>query len=192
MKSLPRGLSSVSGELRSSDATRSLAGLRPVVVYLEREPKANRWPSLWARTIYGGVAGSVEDTLVVVAQGDPVRFAGRSGLEHRLFAVHGRERIDVEVPARGRSRRVRLRRQGPTRFYCSLHQDEIWDTFVAPSRLFSSLDPASGYRIARVPPGNYRLGIWSPQIDGIVGQVQVGVWTATSHTIWLDPALVFP
>ena len=66
LQSLPRGLSSVRGELRSSDATRALPELGPVVVYLEREPEPVRWPSLFARTIYGiGRDGGMAEELCV-------------------------------------------------------------------------------------------------------------------------------
>ncbi len=189
---LPRGLSTVRGELVSSDPTRSIPELGPVVVYLERQPEVARWPSLLARTLYFRTQGSFEHDLVVLAQDDAVRFASRSGLEHRLFTVHGRERIDVAIPAHGRSRRVRLGRLGRTRFYCSLHHDESWDAFVAPSPLFARLDPEGAYRIARVPPGDYTLRVWSAEVDGIVGQLKVGIATDTSQTIWLDPAEISP
>ena len=189
---LPRGLSTVRGELHSSDPERLISELGPVVVYLERKPEVVHWPTLLARTLYDVKEGSFDHDLVVLVQDAAVRFASKSGLEHRLFAIHGRDRIDVAIPAHGRSRRVRLGRQGRTRFYCSLHHAETWDAFVAPSPLFARLDSEGAYRIVRVPPGDYTLRVWSAELDGVVGRLQVGVATETRQTIWLDPAKISP
>ncbi len=57
---------------------------------------------------------------------------------------------------------------------------------------FARVDPDGAYRIARVPPGDYTLRVWSAELAGVVGQLQVGVATETSQTIWLDPAKISP
>jgi hypothetical protein len=161
-----------------------------VIVYLEREEDAFSWPQPAARTLYDDEAEDVGHELIVVAQSGTVRFASRGGVEHRLFAVRGRERIDVGVPAEGRSQRVRLVTPGLARFYCSLHEEETRDVFVVPSSLFARLDPKGAYHIAHVPPGDYRLRIWSQPVEGTVKAIRVGLWTSAQETIWLDPARI--
>jgi hypothetical protein len=187
---LPHGLGSVKGELRFTGGPEPLPELGPVVVYLEREDGNVREHHRRTLIVSDGDDALLGQELAVLVRGQSLRFASQSGLEHRLFTVSGPQRIDVEVPANGRSRPVRMERLGWMRFYCSLHQDETWDAFVAPSLHYARLGSNGAYRIAFVPPGDYKLSIWSTAIDGTVRRIRVGLLTSSLETIWLDPAKV--
>ena len=188
---VPHGLGSVEGDLRfTTGGADLLPKLGPVVVYLEREDGTARVRRGETVVVSDGDGEFLGHELAVLVRGESLQFASQSGLEHRLFTVSGPHRIDVKVPAKGRSRPVRMERVGWMRFYCSLHQDETWDTFVAPSSHYARLGPNGAYRIAYVPPGDYKLSIWSTVIDGKVRKIRVGLLTSGLETIWLDPAKV--
>jgi hypothetical protein len=129
---------------------------------------------------------------VILERGRSLRFVSRSGVAHRLFAIHGDERVDVAVPERGESRLVPMERSGWVRFYCSLHPNENWDVFVSPSPHFARLDREGRYRIEDVPAGEYQLAIGSAAFDGRVKPVHVGFWTSTRESISLDPSKIRP
>jgi hypothetical protein len=183
------GLGSIEGEVRIGSARASAARLGPVVVYLEREnqPEPAAEGTL---TLLDSGGDGVRHDLVVVRRGEALRFASQTGVAHRLFAIRGQERIDVTVSENEQSRRVSMDRVGWVRFYCSLHQDESWDVFVAPSAHYARVDAAGSYRIPNLPPGEYRLFIWSEAYDGAVRQVRVGLVGTRQEPIVLDPAKI--
>ncbi len=188
---VPHGLGSVQGDLRfTTGGPDLLPKLGPVVVYLEREEGTVRDSNRKTLVVSDGDDEFRGHELTVLVHGQSLQFLSQSGLEHRLFTVSGPNRIDVRVPANGRSRSVRMGRLGWMRFYCSLHQDESWDAFVTPSPHYARLGPNGAYRIAYVPPGDYELSIWSPAIDGKVRTIRVGWFASGVETIWLDPAKV--
>lgn len=191
LSALPRGLSSVHGEVHITGKRESVARLGPgVVVYLEHRD-GHGWRSFRTRTLSDATGASGQE-LVVLGRGQALRFASESGVAHRPFAVRGTERIDLEVREGGRSRRVRMDQPGWIRFYCALHEDETWDVYVAPSAHFARLERDGQYRIGSVPPGDYVLGIWSEAVSGAVRPVHVGAWTSAVEPIWLDPAKLAP
>ena len=50
------------------------------------------------------------------------------------------------------------------RIYCSIHERMNGLIFVTPSPLFATPSPGGEYRIADVPPGRYRLRVWSERL----------------------------
>jgi len=188
---LTRGLSRVEGEVRVSGGRESLQKLGPVVVYLEGRGELDA-PGAGTLTLSDLRRDGLGHDLVVLTRGQSLRFVSQSGVAHRLFAIRGPERLDVEVTEGGESRVVPMEHTGWTRFYCSLHPDEIWDVFVSPSPHFALLDPEGAYHIDNVPRGDYALSIWSLAVNGAVRRVHVGFRTSALEPIWLDPAKLHP
>jgi len=189
----PQDLGGVEGEVYIAGGREPLADLGPVVVYLgrARESAQRRSDPL---VLADNAAGreSLGHDLVVISQGEALRFASHSGVAHRLFAVRRGSRLEVAVPERGESAPVTFDEPGSIRFYCSLHQDETWDVFVSPSPHFARLDRRGAYRIDNVPPGDYELSIWSAAVDGGVRNVHVGLGISSLEPILLDPAKIAP
>jgi hypothetical protein len=186
-----RGLSRVEGDVRIGAGRQPVAELGPAVVYLERtdEPIA---PASGTLDLFDDRAPGLGHDLVILERGRSLRFVSRSGVAHRLFAIHGNDRLDVAVPEHGESHSVPMERPGWVRFYCSLHPNENWDVFVSPSPHFATLDREGRYRIEHVPAGEYQLSIGSAAFDGPVKPVHVGFWTSAVESIWLDPAKLRP
>jgi hypothetical protein len=188
---LAGGLSRVEGEVRIGSGRESVAQLGPAVVYLQRTDESAA-PATGTLDLYDDHAPGLGHDLVILERGRSLRFVSRSGVAHRLFAIHGDERLDVAVPEHAESRSVPMERSGWVRFYCSLHPNENWDVFVSPSPHFARLDREGRYRIENVPRGDYQLSIWSAAIDGPVKPVHVGFWTSTLESISLDPTKIRP
>jgi hypothetical protein len=189
---LPDAPSSVQGEVRIAGGQASVADLGPFVVYLERQPEKGP-SSAGTLTLPDNAGDLLGHELVVLTRGQALRFASESGVAHRLFSVRGQERLDVSVSESGESRDVPMEQTGWIRFYCSLHQDETWDVFVSPTPHFARVGPDGAYQIENVPPGNYRLSIWSPAVEGPVREVRIGLSkSSTFEPIWLDPAKLAP
>ena len=125
---------------------------------------------------------------VAVVQGDEIRFVNEEGIHHRLFAVTPAGRVDAALAPRSTAPPVRASRPGLLRFYCSLHPDESYAVFVAPSPYYAVADVRGGYAIRRVPAGAWHLHLWSEAAAGPVGNVDVGLFRSERVTIWLDPA----
>jgi hypothetical protein len=64
----------------------------------------------------------------------------------------------------GEARSVSFRAPGPVRIYCSIHERMNGLIFVTPSSLYATPAPTGAYRIAGVPPGRYRLLVWSERL----------------------------
>jgi hypothetical protein len=59
---------------------------------------------------------------------------------------------------------VRFREPGPVRIYCSIHERMNGLIFVTPSSLFATPAASGAYQIGDVPPGRYRLRVWSERL----------------------------
>lgn len=188
---LPRGLSSVRGEVHVGEGRKAVEELGPVVVYL-KDQQADASPGTGTLTLDDDRGGRFGRDLVILTRGQALRFASSSGVAHRLFAIRGRDRLDVRVAEHGESQVVPMEQAGWIRFYCSLHQDESWDVFVSPSPYFARLDREGRYRIENVPRGDYELAIWSAKVGGPVRPVHVGFGSSSHEPIWLDPAKIDP
>lgn len=146
----------VHGEIRVPGAEAS----GPVVVHLDpvEVGLAAGVPS--PATIRRGDDGFAP-TFLVVAPSQRVRFVDEDGIHHRIFSYSDPNRFDLRLSDGDRAPSVQLEGPGVVRFYCSLHESESGVIFVAASRHFDTAGTSGAYRIGGVPPGRYRLRIWS-------------------------------
>jgi plastocyanin len=104
--------------------------------------------------------GAFSPALLVVAQGQKLRFAGDAKLVHRIFSYAEHSAFERELPANGAAEPLAFDHPGEVPYYCSLHPAERGTIFVVPSRWFATADSEGEIRIAQVPPGRYRLHVW--------------------------------
>jgi plastocyanin len=179
-----RGFGGVEGDIRLvRDAG---ATPNPAVVYLvadgSRAEPGRRHPVSVQRRRQG-----FHPPFVAVVKGDPIRFVNEEGVHHRLFAVTPAGRVEAALAPRSTAPPVRASTPGLLRFYCSLHPDESYAVFVAPSPYYAVADVRGGYAIRRVPAGAWHLHLWSEAAAGPVRDVDVGLFGIERVTIWLDP-----
>jgi len=179
-----RGFGGVEGDIRL--VHHGGATLAPAVVYLV--PDGSRAEPGRSHPVTVRRRGQrFHPPFVAMVQGDLIRFVNEEGVHHRLFAVTPAGRVDAALAPRSTAPPVRAERPGLLRFYCSLHPDESYAVFVAPSPYYAVADVRGGYAIRRVPAGAWHLHLWSEAAAGPVRGVDVGLFRSERVTIWLDP-----
>lgn len=120
--------------------------------------------------------------LLVVPTGSSVDFPNQDPFYHNVFSLFNGKRFDLGLYESGTSRAVRFDREGVSYIFCNIHP-EMGAVVLALSTPYFGVSTAAGVvAIHNVPPGNYRLHIWSEaaQIANPVDSeriVQVGAGT---------------
>lgn len=160
-----------------------LEGDGPAVLYLEPEaaglpaPRRPRVVEVQSR------GRSFQPPLVAVRAGDSVRFVNGGSVTHRLF-ITDREGRRERLVAPGRdAETLPLSRVGEHRFYCSLHPDESFALFAAPSVHYLVLGTRGPHRLEDVPRGRYHLRRWSEAGDQSLGIVEIHSGRTVSHAV---------
>jgi hypothetical protein len=175
----------VAGQLRVAHRKDGARALLPAVVYLARRDIPPSAPSDGVASVELG-RGSDGASIAVLPLGQSVRFRDASGVHHRLFGLSGRTRLEAAVAPGGTSAPIRPLEPGLLRMYCALHPEEAVSVFVAPSPHFAVLDGRGRFAIRRVPPGRWRMHLWSDAAAGPVRDVRVRPFGSVRETIWLD------
>jgi plastocyanin len=160
----------LSGSVRMAFAGVSLEDAGTVVVFLEPQ---GRMPSL------GSVpparlrqrAARFDPPFLSVAVGQVVEMPNDDIIYHNVFSYSAPNDFDLGLYAAGDARSLRFEHAGLVRVYCSIHEDMDALIFVAPTRLHAVAGPDGRYAITAVPPGRYRVRVWSerlPETDGFV------------------------
>lgn len=178
-------LGGVEGELRvlHGGDQRTLAA----VVYFTREgATALAWTR--ERTTVAWRDRRFLPALVAVAPGRGLEVENEGPIHHQLFAVTADGSLDLDLPPQAVARTPPLE-PGLLRFYCRLHQQESLSVFVPPTPYFARVDEAGHYRVGRLPPGRWRLHVWSEVVEGPVRPVDVGWLGPVEADVFLDARL---
>jgi len=135
-----------------------------IVVYLERLDGEHRSRTPLTVETIRQTARSFSPGLLAIAPGQTVRFSNQDGVYHRIFSSSAPNAFDLGVIKSDESREVRFTHGGVIRVYCSLHPWESGVIFVAPTKLFDTLQLPGRYEIRDVPPGRYRLSTWGDSL----------------------------
>lgn len=99
--------------------------------------------------------------LLVVPTGASVEFPNRDPFFHNVFSLFNGKRFDLGLYESGSSRSVRFDREGVSYIFCNIHP-EMGAVVLALSTPFYAVSTPDGVAtIAGVPPGAYRLHLWS-------------------------------
>jgi len=153
---------SVRGRVSVGVAGVALADAGPIVVYLEAVAAPAPKPGAGAE-IRQHLA-RFEPGFTVVPAGAPVQMPNDDTIFHNVFSYSKPNDFDLGLYGAGEARTVRFREPGPVRIYCSIHERMNGLIFVTPSSLFATPSPSGEYRVADVPPGRYRLRVWSERL----------------------------
>lgn len=126
---------------------------------------------------------SFRPPFTVVQAGERVRFVNDGAVAHRLFTAEDSGRRERLVAPGAAAEPLTISRPGENRFYCSLHPDESFLVFAAPSPWFVVLGPPGERHIAGVPGGSYRLTLWSEAGLRRLGSLEVRSGTVTAYTL---------
>ena len=99
--------------------------------------------------------------LLVVPRGSSVEFPNEDPFFHNVFSLFNGKRFDLGLYESGTSRAVHFDREGVSYIFCNIHP-EMGAIVLALSTPYYAVSTAGGaVTIRDVPPGNYRLHIWS-------------------------------
>jgi len=119
--------------------------------------------------------------LLVVPTGSSVDFPNLDPFYHNVFSLFNGKRFDLGLYESGASRAVRFDREGVSYIFCNIHP-EMGAVVLAMSTPYYAVSTAAGMvAIHDVPPGSYRLHVWSeaaqsanPVESGRIVQVGAG------------------
>jgi len=104
--------------------------------------------------------------LIVVPAGSNVDFPNLDPFFHNVFSLFNGKRFDLGLYDAGQHRSVRFDREGVSYIFCNIHP-EMGAIVVSLKTPFYAISGANGtVTIHDVPPGQYRLHMWSEQYQG--------------------------
>lgn len=122
--------------------------------------------------------------LLVVPTGTSVEFPNADPFFHNVFSLFNGKRFDLGLYESGTSRSVRFDREGASYIFCNIHP-EMGAIVLALSTPYYAISDAEGViTIHGVPPGSYRLNVWSENAEWLQSPetqhvVQIGSGAAT-------------
>jgi plastocyanin len=99
--------------------------------------------------------------LLVVPTGASVQFPNQDPFFHNVFSLFNGKRFDLGLYESGATRSVRFDREGVSYIFCNIHP-EMGAVILALSTPYYGISGGDGtVTIHNVPPGSYRLNVWS-------------------------------
>jgi plastocyanin len=99
--------------------------------------------------------------LLVVPTGSQVEFPNKDPFFHNVFSLFNGKRFDLGLYESGTSRSVRFDREGISYIFCNIHP-EMGAIVLALNTPYYGISGENGsVTINNVPPGSYRLNVWS-------------------------------
>jgi plastocyanin len=124
---------------------------------------------------------------LAIAVGQTVDFPNDDEIFHNVFSYSGRNTFDLGLYRDGTGKSMTFEHPGVVRIYCSIHESMNALIYVAPTPYFTLVDEAGEFRIAGVPPGRYRLRVWSDRVVERFSEVTVKSGSATDVPIRIEP-----
>jgi plastocyanin len=150
---------------------------RRSVLYLATAPQGAFDDAPFPRAVLDQRNQTFVPWVLAVPVGTTVDFPNSDSTYHNVFSLSKTRRFDLGRYPRGQSRSVRFDRPGVVRVFCEIHSHMNAFILVFAHRYFATTDDAGRYRIAGVPPGEYRLVWWYDGREREVREVRVGEGT---------------
>jgi hypothetical protein len=181
------GSARLSGKVQVDLPGTSLAGLGPVVVYLEPidpvvPPDPIRKP---ARVSQKNAAFS--PAFQVVTVGQPVEMPNTDAIYHNVFSYSRPNDFDLGMYPSGESRSVTFDYPGIVKTYCSIHESMNATIVVVPTRHFDVIGRTGRFSIEGVPAGRYRLRTWCEKLPDTSMEITVAAGVSQTLEVPLTP-----
>ncbi len=99
--------------------------------------------------------------MLVVPVGAEVEFPNLDPFFHTVFSLFEGQRFDLGLYEAGSTRTVKFSRPGVCYIFCNIHPEMGAAVIVLDTPYSGISDRAGQIRIPAVPPGRYRMGVWS-------------------------------
>ena len=103
--------------------------------------------------------------LLVVPTGSSVDFPNQDPFFHNVFSLFNGKRFDLGLYESGTHRAVRFDREGVSYIFCNIHPEMGAIVLSLNSPWFAVSVPDGSVAIHDVPPGRYRVHLWSEQFQ---------------------------
>ena len=145
------------------------------VIYLEAIPEKLEKKLAHKDSVarIGQAYGHFVPSTMPIAAGTTVEFENQDRVYHNVFSVSPTQRFDVGKYAPREGRRVRFDRTGEIKLFCDIDPGETGYIFVAPNHAFTRPDSSGAFELPKVPPGKYRLRVWSPGMSRITRDIEM-------------------
>jgi plastocyanin len=116
--------------------------------------------------------------LLVVPVGSTVQFPNQDPYFHNVFSLFNGRRFDLGLYEAGSTRSVRFSREGVSYVFCNIHPEMSAVILALATPYFAVIEKQESTAIRDVPPGQYRLHVWSEgaaleRLDALVRVVDV-------------------
>ena len=108
---------------------------------------------------------SFQPHLLVVTKGSAVEFPNDDPWFHNVFSYFDGKRFDLGLYEAGTTKTEHFDRVGVSYIFCNIHPEMSAVVVVLSSNHFAVPDKQGDYAIAGVPPGRYKLRVWSENIE---------------------------
>ncbi len=109
--------------------------------------------------------------VLAIVAGTTVRFLNNDPEGHNVYSPEGRYNLGT-WPA-GETRDHRFDKAGAYTQLCNVHPDMLAFIVVLETPYFALSDAAGRFEIRGVPPGKYKLVVWSEKLDGLEQDVTI-------------------
>jgi plastocyanin len=128
---------------------------------------------------------SFEPHVLVVPVGSAVRFPNRDPWFHNVFSLFDGKRFDLGLYEAGESRIVHFDRVGISYIFCNIHPQMSAVVIALQTPYYAKSDRNGRFTIPRVPPGQYKLQVWSEHAlpEAMQSESRTVVVTEASHSL---------
>ena len=110
--------------------------------------------------------------ILVLQKGTTVGFPNLDPLYHNVFSYSKTKRFDLGRYPQGNSKEVTFNEEGVVEVFCEIHDHMHAYIVVVKTPYFTQADRSGNYTL-KVPPGKYRLLVWTPNSQKIAGEVDL-------------------
>ena len=130
--------------------------------------------------------------LLVVPTGSSVEFPNEDPFFHNVFSLFNGKRFDLGLYESGASRSVKFDQEGVSYIFCNIHPEMGAVVLVLSTPFYAISDSNGEVVIHDVPPGIYRLHVWSERArvksQNIPREVQISTSVANLGEIDIEVA----
>jgi plastocyanin len=99
-------------------------------------------------------------SLLVVSQGDSVKFLNNDSVAHNVFSPDG-EAYNLGTFKQNEDASYTFKKAGVYSQLCSIHPEMLAYIWVGQNPYATAVDAKGHYTIKDVPPGTYQLAVWN-------------------------------
>lgn len=171
-------------------ATRTRPGVEPAVAIVYATPVAGAAPARPARFTMTQKEKAFLPRVLVVPVGSTVDFPNADPIYHNVFTLSTPGPFDLGLYRGGASKTRVFTEPATYRVFCNIHPQMTALLAVVPSPYFTMAERGE-FRLD-VPPGAYRITVFSERTAPVTSEIRVGPGGATVPDVTLDESSVVP